>query len=77
MDYPSGSVTFLFTDIERSTNHWEKHPKEMQNAMDRHFSLLRGAIQAHHGVLFKIVGDAIQAAFDRTSGAMTKKFTQI
>lgn len=64
MGYPSGSVTFLFTDIEGSTTHWESHPNEMQTAVERHFSLLRDAIHAHHGALFKIVGDAVQAAFD-------------
>jgi predicted ATPase/class 3 adenylate cyclase len=62
-ELPFGTVTFLFTDIEGSTALWERDRKAMAAAVDRHLALLRAAIEAHCGVLFKTVGDAVQAAF--------------
>src|SRR5512133_77881 len=62
-DLPAGTVTFLFTDIEGSTALWERDRVTMQGAVERHLTLLRSAIAAHGGVLFKVVGDAVQAAF--------------
>jgi predicted ATPase/class 3 adenylate cyclase/Tfp pilus assembly protein PilF len=60
---PSGTVTFLFTDVEGSTRRWEKDSPAMHAAVERHFALLDAAIEANHGVRFKSVGDATQAAF--------------
>src|SRR5690242_4404261 len=60
---PSGTVTFLFTDIEASTKRWEKHPQEMQAALARHDAVLRQAIEGQAGYVFKTVGDAFCAAF--------------
>ena len=51
----SGMVTFLFTDVEGSTRLWEDHPGAMQLALARHDALLRQAIEAHGGRLFKTV----------------------
>jgi class 3 adenylate cyclase len=62
-DLPSGTVTFLFTDIEGSTKRWERDSEAMATAVERHQTIVRTAIETHHGVLFKIVGDGIQAAF--------------
>ena len=62
-DLPSGTVTFLFTDIEGSTALWEQNPQAMETALARHFTLLDAAIRAHGGIRFKTVGDAAQAAF--------------
>jgi class 3 adenylate cyclase len=45
-------VTFLFTDIERSTQLWESVPDAMQVALERHDGLLRSAIDAHDGYVF-------------------------
>jgi predicted ATPase/class 3 adenylate cyclase len=67
---PSGTVTFLFTDIEGSTALWERDRNVMRTAVDRQLSLLRSAIEAHGGVLFKVVGDAIQAAFPTAPAAV-------
>lgn len=38
---PSGTVKFLFTDIEGSTQLWEKYPEEMRTALARHDAILR------------------------------------
>jgi predicted ATPase/class 3 adenylate cyclase/Tfp pilus assembly protein PilF len=62
-DLPSGTVTFLFTDIEGSTALWERDRVAMATAVEHHLALLRAAIEAHDGALFKVVGDAVQAAF--------------
>jgi predicted ATPase/class 3 adenylate cyclase len=60
---PAGIVTFLFTDIEGSTRLWERDRAAMTRAARRHDAILDAAITNHHGVLFKHVGDAVQAAF--------------
>ena len=62
-EYPSGTVSFLFTDIEGSTKRWEANRQAMGEAVERHFALLHTAITAQDGVLFKTIGDAVQAAF--------------
>jgi predicted ATPase/class 3 adenylate cyclase len=69
-ELPSGTVTFLFTDIEGSTILWERDQVTMASAVARHLALLDAAIQAHGGVLFKIVGDAVQAAFSTAPDAV-------
>ena len=60
---PTGTVTFLFSDIEGSTQRWEQHREAMQEALQRHDALLRSAIDAHSGQVFKTVGDAFCAVF--------------
>ena len=60
---PTGTVTFLFTDIEGSTKLWEAHPEAMRVALARHDALLREAIVNANGYVFKTVGDAFCAAF--------------
>jgi predicted ATPase/class 3 adenylate cyclase len=62
-DLPSGTVTFLFTDLERSTRLWEEDPKAMRTAMARHDALLEDAITRHGGVVFSHRGDGMAAAF--------------
>jgi predicted ATPase/class 3 adenylate cyclase len=59
----TGTVTFLFTDIEGSSQLWSQHPEAMRAALARHDALLRTAIEAHGGAVFKTVGDALHAAF--------------
>ncbi len=63
MQPPTGTVTFLFTDIEGSSRLWERYPVDMGPALARHDAILRGAIEAHGGFVFKTVGDAFCAAF--------------
>src|ERR1700694_1169581 len=62
-ELPSGTITFLFTDIEESTKRWEQSPQQMQAALARHDAILRQAIEANGGYVFKTVGDAFCAAF--------------
>jgi len=69
-NYPSGTVTFLFTDIEDSTKLWEKHPQEMLGAHARHNQILREAIESNNGYVFQVIGDAYCAAFDIAGDAI-------
>lgn len=66
---PSGTVTFLFTDIEGSTQRWEANREAMQDAVRHHDELLRNAIETHGGIVFKTIGDAFCAAFSRPEDA--------
>jgi len=60
---PSGTVTFLFSDIEGSTRRWDRDRAAMQDAVRLHDGILRDAIATHKGYIFKTVGDAFCAAF--------------
>ncbi|MEJ2266617.1 MAG: adenylate/guanylate cyclase domain-containing protein [Anaerolineales bacterium] len=60
---PSGTVAFLYTDIEGSTPLWEHDFEAMTEASDMHNLILHQTIGAHGGVVYKIIGDAFQAAF--------------
>ena len=62
-DLPTGTVTFLFTDIEGSTSLWERKPDQMRLALARHDTILRTTIANHDGYTYKTIGDAFQAAF--------------
>src|SRR5262245_33533078 len=63
LSLPSGTVTFLFSDIEASTRLWSGNPQTMGPAIARHEAILRAVITASGGVVFKTVGDAIYTAF--------------
>src|SRR3954465_9317558 len=67
---PSGTVTFLFTDIEGSTARWEHQPEAMGAALARHDALVRAAIVEHDGYVVKTMGDAFHAAFSRAPDAV-------
>lgn len=71
---PTGSVTFLFSDIEGSTSRWESATDAMEIALARHDLLVRNAIEAHGGYVFKTIGDsfcaAFATAFDATAAAL-------
>lgn len=67
---PSGTVTFLFTDIEGSTKLAQKFPDEMPALLARHDEILNQAIESHDGFLFKTVGDAYCVAFHSTKNAL-------
>lgn len=67
---PSGTVTFLFTDIEGSTKIAQEHSDEMPALLARHHEILHQAIQAQNGYVFQIVGDSFSAAFHSASDAL-------
>jgi predicted ATPase/class 3 adenylate cyclase/uncharacterized protein HemY len=67
---PSGTVTFLFTDIESSTQLWEQFPEAMKAAHARQESIIRQAVAAHGGYAYKMIGDAFQVAFDTAPQAL-------
>ena len=52
-DQPSGTVTFLFTDIEGSTKSWENNPELMKGALSRHDAILRSSIESGGGYVVK------------------------
>ena len=60
---PTGTVTFLFTDVEGSTALWENYPARMPQVVERHDQILRKHVEDHGGYVFKMVGDACCAAF--------------
>lgn len=60
---PSGTVTFLFTDIEGSTQLWENQPEAMGTALTQHDALLRSAIESNQGKIVKSTGDGFHAVF--------------
>ncbi|HVA33742.1 MAG TPA: adenylate/guanylate cyclase domain-containing protein, partial [Candidatus Baltobacteraceae bacterium] len=67
MRLPTGTVTFLFSDIEGSTVRWDAHREAMQDAVRRHDELMRAAIERNRGFVFKTIGDAFCAAFSSAS----------
>ena len=69
-ELPSGTVTFLFTDIEGSTKLWERYPGEMKLVLARHDDILRQAIESNGGRIIKHTGDGVHAAFDTGVGGV-------
>lgn len=67
---PAGVVTFLFTDVEGSTRRWEADADAMRGALAAHDKVLRAAIGAHGGWLFKHTGDGVCAAFASPKAAV-------
>ncbi len=67
---PIGTVTFLFTDIEGSTQLWEKHPEAMKAALVKHDAILREAIESNHGQIIKTTGDGVHAVFTTSLDAI-------
>jgi len=67
---PSGTITFVFTDIEGSTQRWERHRAAMEVAVRRHDALMRKAIGGRNGYVFKTIGDAFCASFTRPEDAL-------
>jgi predicted ATPase/class 3 adenylate cyclase len=67
---PTGTITFLFTDVEGSTKLWERNPEAMSQALSHHDELIRNAVEALNGFVFKTVGDAFYAAFSTAAEAV-------
>ena len=64
---PSGTLTFMFTDLEGSTRLWEQHPDEMKAALARHDALLRACVEGNEGHIVKTTGDGLHAVFKSAS----------
>src|SRR5690242_4492382 len=71
-DLPTGTVTFLFTDVEGSTRLWEEHPQAMRQALARHDALIEEAVGQHGGVVVRPrgEGDSRFAVFARATDAV-------
>ena len=69
-DLPTGTVTFLFTDIEGSTKLAQEYPNALSSLLGRHQEILKQAIEAEHGLIFQVVGDSLAAAFDTAMNAL-------
>ena len=69
---PTGTVTFLLTDLEASTRLWEDSGEVAAVAIARHYQLLEAAIALHGGVrpLEQGEGDSVVAAFTTASDAL-------
>jgi predicted ATPase/class 3 adenylate cyclase len=71
VDLPTGTVTFLFTDLETSTRNWEEQPDGvMRDALARHDVILRDAVESHRGIVFSSMGDGIAAVFTSAPDAV-------
>lgn len=68
---PSGTITFLFTDIEDSSGHWEKDPERMRPALVAHDVRIDAAIGEHGGAVVKHTGDGCCATFTSAPAAVT------
>lgn len=82
---PTGTVTFMFTDIEGSTHLWDAHPERMDDALRRHDELLRRTIDDTggrvfatggdgFGVVFTSAADAVNAALDVQRGMLAQRW---
>jgi len=70
MHIPTGTVTFLFTDIEGSTKLAQQYPDAMPVLLARHHEILNQVIQSCNGYVFQIIGDGFGAAFHAASDAL-------
>ena len=73
-ELPSGTVTFLFSDIEGSTQRWERDPDGMARSLAEHDEIFRSKIADHRGHVVKTTGDGVHAVFadarDAVAGAI-------
>ena len=69
-ELPSGTVTFLFTDIEGSTRLLTRLRGRYAEVLAEHRRLLRAAFDEHDGREVHTEGDAFFVAFARASDAM-------
>jgi class 3 adenylate cyclase len=67
---PTGTVTFLFTDIEGSTRLLSEAADAYRTLLEDHRRLIRDAVERHGGAIFGTEGDAVFAAFDRAVAAL-------
>jgi predicted ATPase/class 3 adenylate cyclase len=68
--FPTGTVTFLFTDIEGSTSLAQQYPNQLPLLLARHNEILNQVIKAHNGYIFQLVGDSYAVAFHSAQEAL-------
>jgi predicted ATPase/class 3 adenylate cyclase len=68
-DLLTGTLTFLFSDLESSTRLWEDHAEAMKEALAGHDRILRDAVAAHGGYVVKGTGDGLHAVFETAHAA--------
>lgn len=69
-NYPTGTVAFLFTDIEGSTKLAQENTDVWEALRRCHHAILRSAIESHNGYVFQIIGDAFCATFHTAGDAL-------
>ncbi len=67
---PTGTITFLFTDVESSTNWWSADPDAMSRSLRVHDVIMRDVLAQHDGYIFSTAGDSFAAAFSRASAGV-------
>src|SRR6187200_247769 len=67
---PSGTVTFLFTDVEGSTRSWDRDASTMDAALRLHDAVVRAAVEGCHGYVFATGGDSFAVAFTAAGDAI-------
>lgn len=67
---PTGTITFLFTDIEGSTKLAQSLGDKWESLRARHHEILKTAIESNNGYVFQIIGDAFCAAFHTAGEAI-------
>jgi predicted ATPase/class 3 adenylate cyclase len=74
---PTGTVTFLMTDIEGSTRLWEARPAEMSVALRRHDEIVTAAVEVHSGAIIRTKGegDSAFAVFSSPADAAAAALT--
>jgi predicted ATPase/class 3 adenylate cyclase/DNA-binding CsgD family transcriptional regulator len=73
---PTGTVTFLLSDIEGSTRLWSEHPGVMPEAVSAVYAIFDEAVARHEGVrpVEQGEGDSVVAAFSRASDSLAAAF---
>jgi class 3 adenylate cyclase len=69
-NYPSGTVTLLFTDIEGSTKLAQGHPETWESFRAKHHAILREALESHDSYVFQAIGDAFCVTFHTAGDAL-------
>jgi class 3 adenylate cyclase len=72
---PDGNLAFLLTDVESSTELWERSADAMRTALARHDAIVRDGIARHGGSIFKATGDGFLAVFPHPAQALSAAAT--